>query len=150
MAVVCAVGRPADAPVVPFTVCEVLRDLPAKAGKPLAVLGRYSYRENGLWIGQQACEPAISGPAQIRLVEDARGGPKSPEPFDMDGAALRRKLTDVERHTTLGKFRFGTTDFDRWAVVWGRVETRKPDEDKSPARLVFRGDGVVIFLRPDQ
>jgi hypothetical protein len=149
-AAVCAVAHPADDVVVPLTVCEIMRDLPAREGKSVAVLGRYSFRESGLWVGEQACEPAINGPAQFRLVEDTKDGPKPPGSFELDGMALKKKLTDIERRTALGKFRFGTPDYDRWAVVWGRVEARKPDEDKSPVQLVYRGSGVVIFLRAEQ
>ena len=50
----------------------------------------------------------------------------------------------MQEHTKLHTFRFGTSDYDRWAVVYGRVES---DKAKTPAvRLVYRGDGVVLFL----
>jgi hypothetical protein len=148
---VCAAsGTPADAPVVPLTVCEVLRDLPGREGKPVAVLGRYSFRENGRWMGEQACEPATSGPPQLWLVEDSKDGPKPGDGYELDAAAVRRKLAEIERRTSLGKFRFGTPDYDRWAVVWGRVETRKPADGKASANLVYRGSGVVVFLWPEE
>jgi hypothetical protein len=148
---VCAAAFPADAPLVPVTVCEVLNGLSASEGKEAAVLGRYSYRENGRWVGEQTCEPPAAAPPQLWLVEDTRDGPKPPGNFELDGQALRRKLAEIERRTTLGKFRFGTPDYDRWAVIYGRVETRKgEDAKKAAANLVYRGNGVIVFLRPDQ
>ena len=49
-----------------------------------------------------------------------------------------------------GKFRFGTPDYDRWAVIYGRVEQRKGDDTKkAPANLVIRGSGVIVFVTPD-
>ncbi len=140
----------ADPPIVPLSVCEVLRDLPAEEGKTLAVVGRYSFRGNGRWIGEQSCDPPLSSaesPAQLWLVEDAKDAPKPPGDFELDAPSLNKKFTEVRHHTTLGKFRFGTPDYDRWAVIYGRVEARKGDDaKKAPANLVFRGDGVIIFL----
>ncbi len=137
----------ADAPIVPVSVCEVLRDLPAHDGKEIAVLGRYSFRENGRWIGEQACDPALDVPAQLWLVERLSDGPKPPDQFDLDAVALKKKLADIKRRTSLGKFRFGTPDYDRWAVIYGEVKARQgEDAKKAPANLVYRGDGVVVFL----
>ena len=144
----CAVARPAGEPVVPLTVCEVLRDLPAQEGKSMAVLGRYSFREEGHFAGAAGMRAGCRGHALPLAGGRLECGPKPPDSFELDAAAVRRKLADVERHTALGKFRFGTPDYDRWAVVYGRVEPRKPDDGKAAANLVFRGSGVVIFLRP--
>ncbi len=137
----------ADAPIVPLSVCEVLRDLPAHDGKEVAVLGRYSFRENGRWIGEQACDPALDVPPQLWLVERLSDGPKPPDQFALDAVALKKKLAEIKRRTSLGKFRFGTSDYDRWAVIYGEVKARQGDDaKKAPANLVYRGDGVVIFL----
>jgi len=146
--IVVSAGICGEPPLVPLTVCEALRDLPAEEGKPAAVMGRYSFRETGRWIGEQVCDPAVTEPTQLWLVEDS-AAPKPPENYELDGVALERKFTALRRHTTLGKFRFGAPDYDRWAVVYGRIEARKGDEaKKAPANLVFRGSGVVIFLNP--
>ncbi len=137
----------ADAPLVPLSVCEVLRDLPAHDGKGIAVLGRYSFREDGTWIGEQSCEPPVAGPPILWLLESSKDGPKPPDNFEIDGAALRKKFAALQQHTSLGKFRFGTPDYDRWAVVYGRVKQREGEEaKKAPANLFYRGSGVVIFL----
>ena len=146
-----AAAFPADAPLVPLTVCEVVRDLAAQEGRALAILGRYSFRANGRSLGEQACDPAAAIPPQLRLVEDGQDGPKPPDSYELDAAEVRRKLADMQKRTPLGKFRFGSPDYDRWAVVFGRVQAAKgADAQKMPADLAFRGGGVVVFLTPQQ
>lgn len=127
-------------PVAPVTVCEVLRDLAAHEGKEVAVLGRYSFRTSETWVGEQACEPAITIPPKLPLVED-KDAPKLPDTYILDAVALHKKLVDMQHRTSLGKFRFGTPDYDRWAVIYGRVE-----KHMGSARLVFRGSGVMLIL----
>lgn len=145
----CASAVAEDAPIVPFTVCEVLHDLPSYDGKPEAVLGRYSFRHDGSWLSEQACEAPLPTPAALWLAEDPTDGPRPPDSFQLDAPALTRKLNEIRKHTSLGKFRFGSTDYDRWAVVFGRVENRKDAAaKKAGADLVFRGDGVVVFVNP--
>lgn len=139
----------ADPPILPLGVCELLRDLPAQEGKSVAVIGRYSFRANGRWVGEQACDPPVTVPLQL-WVQDSKDGPKPPDDFELDGVALHRKFTEIQRHTSLGKFRFGTPDYDRWAVIYGRVEIRKgEDARKAAANLVIRGDGVIVVLTPE-
>jgi hypothetical protein len=140
----------ADPPIPPVTVCEILADLPAHEGKDLAVLGRYSFRRDGRWIGEQDCEGSSVTPL-LWLTEDAIDGPKPPASFAFDSAVLNKKFAALTHRTSLGKFRFGTPDYDRWAVVYGRVAARKGDAaKKAPADLVFRGDGVVVFLTTEK
>jgi hypothetical protein len=136
-----------NVPIVPMTVCEILQDLASHEGKTAAVLGRYSFRETGLWVGEQTCDAGGGSSVQITLVENLKDGPAPPADFELDAAALRKKLAEVQKHTSLGKFRFGTPDYDRWAVIYGRVELLKAqDPKKTPPVLVFRGSGVVVFL----
>ena len=143
-----APAGPADRPLEPSSVCEVLRDLPAHDGHDVAVFGRYSFRTTGRWIGEQACAPAVEGPAQLWLAEDT-AAPHPPADFEIDGAAVHRKFVDISKRTSLGKFRFGTPDYDRWAVVYGRVQQRKGDDArKAPANLLIRGSGVIVFVEP--
>ena len=147
----CGFALAADPPLVPLTVCEILHDLPSNEGKTVAVLGRYSFSENGRWMGEQVCDAGAPVPPLLWLVEDSMDGPKPPGDFELDAVALRRKLAGIQQHTSLGKFRFGTADYDRWAVVYGRVETRKAEAARqAPADLVFRGDGAVVFLKLQQ
>jgi hypothetical protein len=138
----------------PVSVCEVLSDLPAHEGKEVAVLGRYSFRRDGRWIGEESCGGSSNGsggPAMLWLTENSDAGPKPPGNFELDAGALNRKFIDLIKHTALGKFRFGTQDYDRWAVVYGRIVVRKGEEaKKAPAELVFRGSGVIIFLTTER
>ncbi|MGA7237016.1 MAG: hypothetical protein WBY44_15120 [Bryobacteraceae bacterium] len=154
----CAAAQCADdALVVPLTVCEVVADLPANDGKVIAVIGRYSFRAIGRWMGEQTCPssgPASNAPAptpELWMVEDPKDAPKPPEHLNLDSAALKSKFAIVQRRSTLVNFRFGTSDYDRWAVVYGRVERRTPDAThKAPANLVFRGSSVIIVITPGE
>ena len=141
----------ADPPIPPLTVCEVLSDLAAHEGKEVAVLGRYSFRRDGRWIGEQSCEPATTAPPVLWLTEDEFDGPKPPANFGFDAAVLNKKFAALTHHTQLGKFRFGNPEYDRWAVVYGKVVSRKGDAaKKAPADLLFRGDGVIVFLTTEK
>jgi hypothetical protein len=141
----------ADPPITPLTVCEVTADLAAHEGKDIAVLGRYSFRRDGRWIGEESCEPAAKAPPTLWLSEDSTTAPKPPGDFELDVPSLNRKFADLLRRTSLTKFRFGNPEYDRWAVVYGRVVPRKPDSaHKASADLLFRGNGVVIFLTTEQ
>jgi hypothetical protein len=144
------VGFPAanaDAPIVPLRVCEIVHDLAMYDGKPVAALGRYSFRQTGRWLDEKSCEDSATSTPLLWLTEDIKDGPKPPDDFEMDGVALSHKLADLRKRTQLGKFRFGAQDYDRWAVVYGRIESRKGDAAKKAlADLVFRGNGVVVFL----
>lgn len=138
----------ADGPVVPYTVCEIIGDLAKFQAAPVAALGRYSFREQGRWLSEQACEGS-SLPPTLWLAEDGKEGPKAPGSFEIDAATLSHKFEELRKRTTLGKFRFGSSDYDRWAVVYGRIAARAGDAaKKAPADLIFRGDGVVVFLTP--
>jgi hypothetical protein len=143
---------PAVAPVLPLTVCEVLHDLPAETGKTVAVMGRYSYRETaGNWVSEDSCEttPASQPPGtspELWMTVD-KNGPHLPDDYELDAPGLHKKLAEMQRHTTLAKFRFGTPDYDRWAVIWGRIEPRKTDDPrKAAADLLYRGEGVIYYI----
>jgi hypothetical protein len=159
----CAASQCADATLVPLTVCEVVADLPAQEGKIVAVIGRYSFRSTGRWMGEQACPAAASAPTsppgpapELWMVEDPKEGPRPPEHLNLESAALKSKFALVQRRSTLVNFRFGTSDYDRWAVVYGRVERRTPEAirvdptHKAPANLVFRGSSVIIVITPGE
>jgi hypothetical protein len=141
----------ADPPITPVTVCEIASDLAAHEGKDIAVLGRYSYRRDGRWLGEDACDTSAKVPPMLWLTEDSVAAPKPPGDFELDVAILNKKFANLVRHSALGKFRFGNPEYDRWAVVYGRVVARKGDAArKAPADLLFRGNGVVIFLTTEQ
>ena len=53
---VCAAAAQGAGPrLQPVTVCEVLQDLAAYDGKVVAVIGRFSFRQNGRWLGELKC-----------------------------------------------------------------------------------------------
>jgi len=156
----------AEPPLRPVTVCEVLQDLAAYDGKVVAVVGRFSKRAAGRWLGEQRCPQrlAVGGqewPNALWLVYDPAIAPKPPTVLAVDSAMLTEKLREVKLGTALTKLPFGSPDYDNWAVAYGRIETRKdlviatpagPRKngfgfgESSPARLVCHGDAVVIFL----
>lgn len=137
----------ADRGIVPISVCEAVRDLPAHEGQTVAVVGRYCYRTSAHWLDQQGCQPATTVPAAMWVVENLETAPKAPEVFEFDAVELDKRLLEVQQHTPLGRFRFGSTDYDRWAVVYGRVESHKgEDPAKFGASLVIRGNRMIIFL----
>ena len=156
-------GEPALQPV---TVCEVLQDLSAYDGKVVAIVGRFSFRHNGRWLGEQNCDRKLviseqEWPNALWVAYDPVSAPKPPAVLAVDGVLLAQKLSEVKRATPLTKFRFGSTDYDSWAVVYGRIETRKdlvtatPNGtrkngfgygESSPARLICHGDAEVVFL----
>jgi hypothetical protein len=147
-----AFAAAADPPIAPVTVCEILTDLAAHAGRDYAVLGRYSYRRDGRWIGEDGCGSSKDAPPpMLWLSEDSSGAPRPPGDYELDGGVLNKKFAEIVKHTTLGKFRFGNPEYDRWAVVFGRVVARKgEDVKKAPADLLFRGSGVVVFLTTEK
>jgi hypothetical protein len=166
---VCPLAAGADPPLQPVTVCEVLQDLSAYDGKVVAVVGRFSYRQAGRWLGEQTCpQKFVAGdrewPNAFWVAYDPDEAPKRPEVLAVDAALLAQKLRAVKLGTALTKLPFGSADYDNWAVVYGRVDTRKDlvvataggtrkngfrYGDSSPARLVCHGDAVVIFLNDD-
>jgi hypothetical protein len=135
-----------------MTVCEVAANLPAQEGKVLAVIGRYSFRAYGRWMGEESCGAgAQSAAPELWMVEDPKDGPKPPEHLNLDSAALKAKFALVQRRSKLMNSRFGTPDYDRWAVVYGRIEKRSPTEEhKAQANLVFRGSSVIIVITPGE
>ena len=140
----------ADTTLVPMTVCEIARNLPANEGKIIAVLGRYSFRSNGRWVAEDACAKGEAG-AEFWMIEDFKDAPKPPDQLILDSASLKKKFADIQTRSKLGTFRFGTSDYDRWAVVYGRVEAAKGTEGrKSDGVLVFRGNSVIVVITPGE
>ena len=121
-----------------LSVCEVQTNVAAWEGKPIAIAGRYSLRGRAIWLGQEHC-PGESA-TKMRLVLDDARAPHLPDQAVMDEHAAEQKLKQIRATTTLGKFHFGSPDYDRWAIVFGMVE-----RSKDGLLLVFRGDGVVFF-----
>jgi hypothetical protein len=143
-----------------------MQDLSAYDGKVVAIVGRFSFRQAGRWLGEQKCPQKVVAAGQewpnaFWLAYDPANAPKPPAVLAVDAPLLEQKLRQVKLGTSLTKLPFGSPDYDNWAVVYGRVETRKdlvvttpagPRKngfgygDSSPARLVCHGDAVVVFL----
>ena len=157
-AVLLAGGEPgsSEAPLKPVRVCEVLADLPARDGKVVAVLGRFSFRENGRFLGEDGCDPApAAGPSALRVVFNPKTAPPLPARLELDAADVYQPLKLIRQRTALGKFRFGSVDYDRWAVVFGRIEAggaiKNGPKPPAPAQIVCRGESAVLFIAaPDQ
>ena len=165
----CALIEGAEPALQPVTVCEVLQDISAYDGKVVAVVGRFSFRQTGRWLGEQKCaHKFVTGdrewPNALWVTYDPATAPKPPEVLAVNAALLAQKMREVKLGTSLTKLPFGSADYDNWAVVYGRVETRKdlvtvtasgPRKngfgygDSSPARLVCHGDAVVVFLNDE-
>jgi hypothetical protein len=143
---VCLLGLIAAEPALdPVPVCQATTNWKDYDGKSVAVLGRYSFREagaqKGRWLDQEGCD-GKSTHAMVRLALDPRTGPRLPDQVAIDERALEGKMAGIRQHTSLGKFRFGSADYDRWAVVIGRMERHGEDD----FLLTYRGDGAVFFL----
>ena len=136
----------ASAALDPMTVCELLSHADTLAERPVLVVGRYSFRDYGRFLSEKDCV--------LRVVLDTKNGPLPPDSFSIDAAAANRKLAIVRKSTALGNFRFGSSDYDRWALIYGRVEpvpspqkraiAREFDEDARP--VLCHSQTLVIFL----
>ena len=166
---VCPLIEAAEPALQPVTVCEVLQDLSAYDGKVVAVVARFSFRQTGRWLGEQKCaHKFITGdqewPNAFWVVHDPETAAKPPAVLAVDAALLAQKLRAVKLGTSLTKLPFGSEDYDNWALVYGRIETRKdlitvtPSGtrkngfgygESSPARLVCHGEAEVVFLNDD-
>ncbi len=133
------------------TVCEVLSNPKSFDGLEIAIVGRYSSRETGRLLGEDDCSyagrPAVTPvkPAVVALRLDRAGAPHLAAAFSVEAPSLDAKIRLVHAHTQLGEFPFGTPDYDRWAVVYGRFETQP--SRPGLAILRYAGDGYVIFLK---
>lgn len=123
-------------------VCEVLERLSDFDGKVVAIVGRFSFRADGRSLGEDSC-PTAAKP-WLKVSFDKPSAPRTPLKLEFDSALVLQLVREIQRKTTLAKFKFGTQDYDRWAVVYGRVEaSRTPG---APPQLVCAGDSVVMFL----
>lgn len=159
-----------EAHVEPVRVCEVLQNLSSYSGKVVAVVGRYSFRRTGRFISESICgHKTVTGgftwPNVMRISFDEKNGPRPPERMEIDPRTVYQKLAQIEQHTALAKIRFGTPDYDRWAVVYGRIEpspalSASPppiqsgdgEFEPAPVHLICRSEVVVMFFKaePDE
>jgi hypothetical protein len=153
-----------EAPLKPVRVCDILGDLSARDGKVVAVLGRFSFRENGRFLSEDGCERTLTAgdsawPNALRVVFDPKAAPALPPRLELDAADVYQPLKLVRQRTALGKFRFGSVDYDRWAVVFGRIEVsgairtgskpaaaRNTAFEPAPAQIVCGGESAVLVI----
>jgi hypothetical protein len=155
-----AVAPPAvaqePANVQPVRVCAILQDLTSYTDKVVAVVGRFSFRHEGRFLSEENCGSAGS---VLPVAFDRKLAPKTPDHLEIEAGAVTKLLKMIQQSTALTKFRFGTPDYDRWAVVYGRVE--REDQlrtvvlntgghgstlEAGHAQLVCAGDSVVMFV----
>jgi hypothetical protein len=130
-----------EASVQPVRVCAIVQDLATYTGKVVAVVGRFSFRHDGRILSEENCG---SGGSSLTVAFDRKLAPKTPEHLEIDSTAVTKLLKAIQQTTALTKFRFGTPDYDRWAVVYGRVEAGTPP--RTAGQLVCAGDSVVMFI----
>ncbi len=148
----------------PLRACEVLQNMEQYANKTVLVLGRFSFRENGRFLGEKACTQELkrgdfTWPSVMRVLFDSDAGPKAPEPLAIDAPAVYQLLSVLKQTTSLTRFRFGTSSYDRWALIYGKLQptpefsksvrpdTRAAKEfEPAPAQIVCRSNAMVIFL----
>ena len=88
---------------------------------------------------------------------DSKSAPQPPLVLEVDNTTVNQKLKRIREHTALHEFRFGSSDYDRWAVVYGRIESDgeapKRDaaaaENPSPPRVLIHGEGAIIFINDE-
>jgi len=134
-------GLAVDPVLDPVPVCDVVTKWKDFDQQTVAVFGRYSFRQTGRWLDEESC----GGKAErgvLWLAADPKGAPRPPDAIQINEGSLYRKFDVMKQKTVLGSFRFGSTDYDRWAVVYGRVEMRKDSKNY----LVYRGDGAIFFF----
>jgi hypothetical protein len=77
-----------------------------------------------------------------------------PDSFGVAAAEVKRKFNTIIPQTTIHEFPFGSGEYDRWAMVLGRLEMETPapkavDGDPPPGavlgEIVCRGE-ALIFL----
>lgn len=157
-----------DGPLKPVTVCEILANPQVFNGKNLAVLGRFSFTDEGQWLVDDGCGTKLvtDGYTWRNLIWLDRCHEAAPDPpsgsLILDESDLNEKLVQVRRTTQLKVQRRwvnsgivhkdGTTEStsgwrdvkDEWAVVYGRLEARnnlKPPQGNGPNRYWGNGFG---------
>ena len=89
------------------------------------------------------------------LTEDATDGPKPPANFEFDAAVLNKKFAGAHaphRRSASSASAIRSTTAGLWSTAaWSRgcpAKAMRPQ--KAPAELVFRGNGVIVFLTTEK
>jgi hypothetical protein len=137
--------------IVPVRVTEAVRDLEKLSGKMVAIIGRFSFRESGRYLSERPCD-GDSGAEErvIRVGFETAARSASITRVEFDGGAVRRELAAVKRCNTLKKIRYGSTEYERWAMVYGRIEQPgKSDEPAPPPDKEFPRIAASVFCGGD-
>ena len=125
-----AVSRAEDVPV--YTVCEVMKDLPALNDKAIVVVGRLSATGEGTWLDQTCPDKLVTNgytwSTSISLsyvAEHTVPPPRFPKGFHWNKVLVSTKLAALSKTTSLRvypKYHYS----DKWMAVFGRLETKFP------------------------
>lgn len=143
--------------VIPVRVSEAVRELDKLSGKMVAIIGRFSFRETGRYLSERPCEGGQGGDERvIRVTFETAARSASITRVEFDGGAVRRELATVKRCNTLKKIRYGSTEYERWAMVYGRLEQPRKSEEAAPppdkefpnvaASVFCGGDAAIVSL----
>lgn len=121
--------------VSPKTVCEILGDLTLHNGQEVLLIGRLRSTEEGTWVSADDCPKKLTTgdfvwPNSIWLSYDPS---EQPQDVMFDSAAVDEALLKAKATT---KVRGG---YDRWAVVYGLLQTR------DPLTTVVSADGKTVW-----
>jgi hypothetical protein len=114
------------------SVCEVLNDLARYNGKPIVIVGRFAYTDEGTWLSED-CERKIvtHGYTWANIISttyvrsQVEPPPGLPKGFKWEERLLKLKLEQVRRTTTLRVLKQYHYS-DKWVAMFGRFETRLP------------------------
>ena len=128
-----------------YTVCEIMKNLAAYNGKTIIVVGRVSSTGEGVWLDQACPEKLVTNgyewSTSIWLsytIGVTDSPPSLPRTFRWNNKLLSTKLAEVSKTTSLRvypEYHYS----DRWAAVFGRLETRFPlDPTEYPGQFSGR------------
>jgi hypothetical protein len=152
--------QPAEAQpevIVPVRVFEALQQLEKSAGKMVAMIGRFSFRETGRYLSDRPCGSEADGQeGVVRVTFDTSPRSASITRIEFDGGAVRRELANVKRCNTLKKIRYGSPEYERWALVYGRIQPPQKSQESVPpadkefphiaASVICGGEAALLFL----
>jgi hypothetical protein len=157
----------------PITVCDVVANPNAYAGRDVAVLGRLGQTMEGAWLSEDHCEKQIETdgyvwPSSIWIAGD-RTAPDPPLGLlVLDGDALSEKVASVRGTTVLRTVKtvcwtpsekpHQCEVQENWSVIYGRIETQQilrrpngsgPDRDWGNGFGHLNSTPLQILRKPD-
>ena len=90
------------------------------------------------------------------IVKRDASAPRPPSVLSFDRSLVGKELELIRRQTSLASFRFGSQYYDRWAVVYGRIEINQDSAIRSKsvaggfepvlAKIICASSTMVVFL----